>query len=174
MAPFGAGDQPKLRTSQEPFGNAVGSIAGISLMFRSSMLRRVSVWQLAQSVLKKWLLAGAAITSRTSFILSAGGGGGMKRALVETPVRLAMGKLVGETAPFLQEIGLRLFVCGSGTTRGSVATGSSICANCWPSSVGPCTGMKPPFGEAAPAPVGTPNIDRNIQGAGVPPRIPRL
>ena len=26
MAPFGAGDQPKLRTSQEPFGNAARSI----------------------------------------------------------------------------------------------------------------------------------------------------
>src|SRR5882762_4028295 len=165
MAPFGVGDQPKLRTSQEPFGNAAGSIPGISLMFRSSMPRRVSVWQLTQSVLKKWLLAGSAITSRTSFILSAGGGAVMKTSLVETPVRVAMGKLVGETAPFLQEIGLRLFGWGSGTMRGSVPTGSSICANCWPSRVGPRTGMKPPFVKAATAPGGTPNIDKNIQGA---------
>src|SRR5258707_13080094 len=110
MAPFGASDQPKLRTSQEPFGNAAGSIPGISLMFRSSMLRRVSVWQLAQSVLKKWLLAGAAFSSRTSFILAAGGGWVMERAHGEKPGRLANGKVAVETEPVFAGIRVGLFV----------------------------------------------------------------
>src|SRR5258708_19127774 len=157
MAPFGAGDQPKLRTSQEPFGNAAGSIPGISLMFRSSMLRRVSVWQLTQSVLKKWLLAGSAIRSRTPFALSTGGRGVTKTSAVAAPLRLAIGRLVTDAAAFLQVIGFRLLVWGSGTTRGTFVSGSSICANCWPSRVGPGTGTNPPFG--------TPNIDKNIQGA---------
>src|ERR1700677_2982893 len=125
-----------------------------------------------QSVLKKWLFVGSAITVRISFVLSGGGGGVTKTSAVETPMRLAMGRLAGDTAAFSQVIGLRLFVCGSGTTRGTFPAGSSNCANCWPSSVGPCTGMNPPFGKAGTTPEGTSTIDKNIQGAGDPEGSP--
>jgi hypothetical protein len=43
-----------------------------------------------------------------------------KTVNVATPRRTAIGKLVGDTAAFLQVMGLRLLVCGSGTTRGLV------------------------------------------------------
>src|SRR5579859_3669083 len=124
------GDQPKLRIFHWPLGRFAGVILGISLMSCRSMARRVSVWQLTQSVLKKWLLAGSAMTSRICFVRSGEGGDGAKSSAVATPLRLAMGRLDGETAAFLHVTGLRLFVCGSGTTRGFVPTGSSICANC--------------------------------------------
>src|SRR5882724_11325763 len=94
--------------------------------FRRSMARRVSVWQLMQSVLKKWLLVGSAITSRISLVLSADGDGERKSSVVETPLRFGMGRLAADTAAFLQVIGLRLLVLGAGTTRGAVPTGSSI------------------------------------------------
>ena len=83
-----------------------------------------------QSVLKKELLVGSAIVSRICLDWSAGGGGVAKTVNVATPRRTAIGKLVGDTAAFLQVMGLRLLVCGSGTTRGLVPTGFSICANC--------------------------------------------
>ena len=68
---FPALPQPKLRTSHVPPGRAAGSMPGIVMTFRLSMMRRVSVWQLMQSVLKKWLLAGSAILSRISLVLPA-------------------------------------------------------------------------------------------------------
>jgi len=49
--------------------------------------------------------------------LSAAGDGVTKRADVETPLRLAKGRLAGDTAAFLQVIGLRLLVWGSGQAR---------------------------------------------------------
>jgi hypothetical protein len=74
------------------------------------MARRVSVWQLTQSVLKKKLFVGSAMVSRICLVWSEEGGGVENTADVETPFRCAMGKLVAETAPFLHVIGFRLFV----------------------------------------------------------------
>src|SRR5882757_880884 len=127
-----------------------------------------------QSVLKKWLFVGSAITSRVVFVLSAAGDGLAKTSAVATPLRLATGTLVADTAAFLHVIGLRLLVWGDGTTRGSFPAGCSIWANCTPSSVGPCTGTNPPFGKAGTTPGGNLIIDRNIHGAGAPEGSPAI
>src|SRR5579863_8780099 len=83
--PLGEGDQPKLRMFHWPLGKAAGSIPGMLVTFRRSMERRVSVWRLTQSVLKKWLLVGSAITSRVVCVWSAGAGVARKSSVVETP-----------------------------------------------------------------------------------------
>src|SRR5271169_736849 len=137
--------QPKLRTSHLPPGSAAVLMPGIAVTFRRSMVRRVSVWQLMQSVLKKKLLVGSAMVSRICLVWSAEGGGVAKTVNVATPLRCAIGRLVAETAAFLQVMGLRLLVCGSGTTRGLTFAAFNICANCrLPSRVGPCAGPKWP------------------------------
>src|SRR5271155_4861883 len=102
--------QPKLRTSHVPPGSAAGSMPGIAVTFRFSIVRRVSVWQLMQSVLKKWLFVGSAIVSSISLVLSAVIAGLAKTSAVATPLRAAMGTLAVGTAAFLQVIGFRLFV----------------------------------------------------------------
>ena len=121
MPAFPALPQPKFRTSHVPPGNAAGLMPGMAVTFRSSMVRRVSVWQLTQSVLKKKLLVGSAMVSRICLAWSAEGGGVAKTADVATPSRCAIGRLVADAAAFLQVMGLRLLVCGSGTTRGVAA-----------------------------------------------------
>src|ERR1700736_5213193 len=126
-----------------------------------------------QSVLKKWLLAGSAIRSRISFALSAVAGWLENRLWGATPLRWAAGRLAEDIAAFLQVIGLRLFVWGVGTTR-RFAPGTNICANSWPSSVGPCTGTTPPFGKAGTSPGCRFCIDKNIHGAGAPAGSPAM
>src|SRR5271156_1342353 len=125
-----ASPQPKLRTSHGPLGRAAGLMPGMSFTFSSSMVRRVSVWQLMQSVLKKKLLVGSAMVSRICLDCAEEGGGVANAADVETPLRCAIGRLVTETAAFLQVMGLRLLVRGSGTTRGLAPVAFNICANC--------------------------------------------
>src|SRR5271170_3333546 len=108
---FPALPQPKLRTSHLPPGSAAVLMPGMAVTFRRSMVRRVSVWQLTQSVLKKKLFVGSAIVSRICLAWSGEGGGVAKAAEVATPLRCAMGRLMAETAAFLQVMGLRLLVC---------------------------------------------------------------
>src|ERR1700728_285122 len=62
------GDQPTLRTVHGPGGSAASSISAILATLRLSMRRRVSVWQLMQSVLKKWLRTGSAIRSSVAAV----------------------------------------------------------------------------------------------------------
>src|SRR5258708_15039904 len=57
--PSTSGDQPKLRTFHGPLGSGAAAILGISFGLRSSSARRVSLCQLTQSVLKKWLFVGS-------------------------------------------------------------------------------------------------------------------
>src|ERR1700681_824300 len=121
-----------------------------------------------QSVLKKWLLVGSAITLSTLRVLRVffgERGGSGKRLAVATPCRCATGGPLAGTAALTQVMGARLLVCGTGTTRGVEPAGSSFCANCLPSSVGPWTGMKPPFGSCGTVPGGTDSMDRNIHGS---------
>lgn len=124
------GDHPKFRMSHCPRGNTAGSMPGMSFTLCRSIARRVSVWQLTESVLKNWLFVGSEMMSRICLVRSGVGGVAAKSSAVATPLRLAMGMLVADTEAFLQVMGLRLLVCGSGTTRGIVAAGCSNSANC--------------------------------------------
>src|SRR5580698_9176457 len=65
------GDQPKFLTFHGPFGSAAVSTPAIRETCNLSIRSLVSVWQLTQSVLKKWLLAGSAIKSSAAFVLLA-------------------------------------------------------------------------------------------------------
>src|SRR5271155_254905 len=98
MPLFPASPQPKLRTSHGPLGRAAGLMPGISFTLKSSMVRRVSVWQLTQSVLKKKLFVGSAMVSRICLDCPELGKGDAKTADVATPLRCENGRLVADTA----------------------------------------------------------------------------